>query len=126
VSRGNNASSTQKEARISRIHHLGIRYRIDLIHANYFRISLQHNFIATTNNIQMTDSDVVAQLKLLHSNNQIQVSNLNVIIDLARTRINYTEPDVHALSDFVAKKQTIAGALCERWEQSDQCEQEQS
>jgi hypothetical protein len=114
VSGGDNASGAQKEARISRIHHLGVRYRIDLIHPNYFRISFQYNFIATANNIQMADSDVVPQCQLLHSNNQIEVSNLNVIVDLAVNRVNDTEPNLHPLSDLVAKKQPITGALCER------------
>jgi len=67
----------------------------------------------------MADSDVVPELELLHSNYQIQVSNLDVIIDPAITHIYDTEPDAHALSYFVAKKQAIAGALRERWKQGD-------
>jgi flagellar biosynthesis chaperone FliJ len=83
------------------------------------------DFIAASNNVEVTDPYVVIHLDLLYPDDQIEMSNLNIIVDPAFRRIDNAQTDANSLADLVTKKQAIAGALEKRREQSDAREHSQ-
>jgi hypothetical protein len=76
------------------------------------------NVVTTANDIQMTYSDVVTDRQLLYSKDYVEVANAHVVINRAMTCINNAKPDSDPFANLVAKKQSIAGALQKRGEQS--------
>jgi hypothetical protein len=69
------------------------------------------NFVAASYYVQMSNSYVVVNLQLLHSDNQIKMTNLHVIVNPAFLRVDDAKSDAHALSDFITTTQAITGAL---------------
>jgi hypothetical protein len=69
---------------------------------------------------------MIANLEPLHSDNQIEVSNLDVVVDPAFAGVDDADANAHALTDLVTKKQTIAGTLQKRRHKRDAREHSQS
>jgi hypothetical protein len=111
VSSRNDAAGAKREARIDLINHLGLGNGVDFIHADDFGVTSKTHFIAASYDVQKSDSYVVTDLQLLYSDNQIQMSDANVVVDSAFACVDNAETDPHALSDLIPKKQTIAWAL---------------
>ena len=57
----------------------------------------------------MSNSDVIANLQLLHPDNHVEVADADVITDAALLRIDDAQADANAFADAVTKNQTISG-----------------
>jgi len=84
------------------------------------------HFVATSYDIQVSNSYVVPKLQLLNSNYQIKMPNPNVIVDPALFRVDDAQTDTHSLSDPITEEQTITGGLEKRRQQGDTGEQDES
>ena len=73
----------------------------------------------------MPNLHMIANLQFFHSDNNIQMPDLNVISDSAFLRIEDAYADAHTLADLVTKKQAINGTLQERGKETDnrKCDQ---
>src|SRR5438445_1110376 len=88
VSGRNNTAIAQEESWINRINYVWFGHGIYFIHPDNLRISSQVNLVAASDDIKVADSYVVANLELLNSDDQIKVSNLNIVFDAAFPRID--------------------------------------
>jgi hypothetical protein len=111
VSGRNNTAIAKVKSRIDRVNGFRLGNGIDFIHSDDFGVASEMNFVAASYYVQVSDSYVVINLKLLQSNNQIKMPNLNVVVDPALADIDNAESDTRSLSYFITKKQTIAGAF---------------
>ncbi|MBA2703364.1 MAG: hypothetical protein H0U60_05890 [Blastocatellia bacterium] len=83
------------------------------------------NFVTTSNYVQVANPNMVAHLQLLDADYQIEMPNRNVIADPAFPDVDDAQANPHSLSDFVTKKQPIAGTLQKRWQQRNNGKQSQ-
>jgi hypothetical protein len=83
------------------------------------------NLIAAAQDIKKSYFYMVANLKLLHPDDQIEMPDMNIIVNPAFLRVDDAQSNTDALADFVTKKKPIAGALEKRRQQRNQCEYNQ-
>jgi hypothetical protein len=122
----NDAAVTQQETRIDGINDVWFRDGIYFVHANDLGITSKVNFVATSDDIQVSNVYMIPKLQLLNPNYQIKMPNSHVIIDPALFRIDDAQSDAHSLSNSITKEQTITGALEKRGQQCDKGQQDES
>jgi hypothetical protein len=122
----NNTSFAEDETRIYGIYDDWVGNRIDLVKPNYLGVPADYNFIATTKDIQVSDSNVISYPKFVNSDYQVQMANPGLIFDCAFPSIDKTKANLNPLSDLIAKEPTIARALQSTREKSDQSQRTQS
>jgi len=107
VSGGNDTAGAQGKPRVNLVYYFRLENRINFIHSDDFRKSGEMNFVAATDNIQMTNTNVITDPQVLHCGDQIQVTNLYVSIDLAMLCVNDTQSNPYSLADPVTKEQSV-------------------
>jgi hypothetical protein len=76
-------SFAKDETRIYWINDDWVGNRIDLVKPNYLGVPADYNFIATTQDIQVSDSYVISYPKFVDSDYQVQMTNSGFVFDCA-------------------------------------------
>jgi len=74
----------------------------------------------------MSDANVVLDREFLYARDDVEVTDRNVVVDAAFTRIDYAYPDPNSFANLVAEEQAIAGAFEERRQQCATSEHQQA
>jgi hypothetical protein len=69
------------------------------------------NFVAASYYVQVPDPYMVANVELLHPEDQIEMANLNVVVNPALPRINDAEADSNAFADVIVEEESVARPL---------------
>jgi len=111
VTRSYDASLAKQESWVRRVNNFRIGYRVNFIHADYFRITTKQHFISATYNVQMSDANVVSDYQLLDADKNIQVTDCNIIVDLTLRRVDDAQSDMNVFANPISKKQAIDWTL---------------
>jgi hypothetical protein len=111
VPRRNDAAGAKGKSRIDRVNNIRLGDRVDFIHPNDLRVTSEVNFVAAPDYVQVPDSYVIINFKLLDPEDQVEVPNLHIVADTAFARADDAQSDAHPFSNFVSKKQPVTGTL---------------
>ena len=108
MSCGDNTSWPHNKPGIDRINYFRIGNRVDLVEPYYVRVPADSHFVATTNNVQMANANVIAQDQFLNSENHIKMSNFNIVFNHTLFGVDNAKTETHTLPHLIAKQQAIA------------------
>ena len=111
MSRRDDAAITQNKNRIDWIDDFGIGDRVDLVQADDLAVSTQAHFVATANDVQMADADVIFNHDLLNARDDVKVTDAYVVVDRALTGVDDADTDADAFADAVSEEPTIERAF---------------
>jgi hypothetical protein len=66
------------------------------------------NFIATANDVQVSNPYVISDGQFLYANDDVKVSDLHVIVNLALAGIDDAEPKVYSPANLITEEQSVA------------------
>jgi hypothetical protein len=82
--------------------------------------------ISAANDIQVTDTHVIADRQLLNPRDHVQMTDLHVIFDGALVRVDDAKPDANSFADLISKEQTIKRAFQKGWQNREHGEHQQT
>ncbi len=116
MSGGDDAAIAENKYRIDLVDDLRIGNRVDLVHPDYFAVATQTHGRAAANDIQVTDTHVVADRKLLYACDYVQMADLHVVFDGALMRVDDAKPDANSFADLISKEQSIKWTFKKGWQ----------
>src|ERR1043166_1637396 len=120
MARRHDCSRPNDERRIDRIDHFRIGNRIDFVKSYYVRVPADAHFIATADDVEVTNAHVVAQAQLFDSEHQIKVADSHIVINYTFLCVDDATAHSHPLADAIAEHQPVNGTQQKRREEGDQ------
>jgi hypothetical protein len=103
VPRGYDGSRHQLQHRLRIGRAIVIRYRVEDIHPNHIAVVAETHVIATTDDVQATQSNVAPSLEMGDPRNQVEMSNLRSGTELDASCIYQADSKANTWADDVAK-----------------------